>query len=112
MSGAQHSPRTILAKAYRDNGDIGAANYIEAGHDLQPDTQVHLLAIRDALALSTTPSQGLDAATVDERTVVNDVLATLRQYIDDMRYPPDSDSRPRRIAAAEHVIRKLLGDAS
>jgi len=65
MSGAQHSPRAILAKAYRDNGDIGAANYIEAGHDLLPDTQVHLLAIRDALALSTTPSQGLDAATVE-----------------------------------------------
>lgn len=42
--------RAILAKAYRDNGDLGAANYVEAGLDLTPDTQVHLLAIIDALA--------------------------------------------------------------
>jgi len=42
--------RKLLAKAYRDNGDLGAADYIEAGRDLTPDTQIALLAIRDALA--------------------------------------------------------------
>lgn len=64
MSGVERTPRSILAKAYRDNGDLGAANYIAAGHDLLPDTQVHLLAIQDALE-PTTPAQGLDAATIE-----------------------------------------------
>ncbi len=41
--------RQLLAKAYRDNGDIGSANYVEAGHDVTPDTQIALLAILDAI---------------------------------------------------------------
>lgn len=54
------SPRDLLAQAYQDNGDLGAAGYIRSGHDLTPDTQIALLAIKDALALSpqTLPAPG------------------------------------------------------
>lgn len=67
----QPTPRQILAKAYRDNGDIGAANYIEGGSDLLPDTQVHLLAIQDALNLATTRApadlrSALEAETIEK----------------------------------------------
>jgi len=64
------TPRQILAKAYRDNGDIGAANYIEGGSDLLPDTQVHLLAIQDALDFANTRApadlrSALEAETIE-----------------------------------------------
>jgi hypothetical protein len=44
------SARELLAAAYRDNGDFGAAYCIAAGGDLLPDTQIALLAIREALS--------------------------------------------------------------
>ena len=49
-------PRQLLAQAYLDNGDYGSAATIRSGHDLAPDTQIALLAIKDALALAATPT--------------------------------------------------------
>ena len=41
--------RALLAETYRDNGDLGSANYVAAGHDITPDTQIALLAIVTAI---------------------------------------------------------------
>lgn len=38
----------------------------------------------------------------------SEVISTLRQYINDLRYPPSADSAERRIAAAERVIAKVI----
>lgn len=39
--------------------------------------------------------------------IAAEVLATLYQYVDDLRYPPVGDSIERRIKAAEAVIAKV-----
>ncbi len=56
--------RVLLANAYRDNGDLGASHHVLSGFDLTPDTQIALLAIRDALAeTAATPVEaGADVA--------------------------------------------------
>ena len=36
------------------------------------------------------------------------IAGRLRQYIDDLRYPPSADSAERRIAAAEQAIELTL----
>lgn len=38
----------------------------------------------------------------------SEVVSTLRQYINDLRYPPSADSAERRIAAAERAIAKVI----
>lgn len=52
---AKSEARELLAKAYADNGDLGAARYIRGGFDLYPDTRIALLAICDALATRAAP---------------------------------------------------------
>jgi hypothetical protein len=42
------------------------------------------------------------------KEVVDAIVGTLRQYIDDLRYPPNADSTERRIAAAERAIKQAL----
>lgn len=56
--------------------------------------------LRQALSATATPaSDGIPA---------EEVMAMLRQYIDDLRYPPSSDSTERRVAAAERMIAQIF----
>jgi hypothetical protein len=50
VSVVPREPRQLLAQAYLDNGDYGSAATIRSGHDLTPNTQIALLAIKNALA--------------------------------------------------------------
>lgn len=52
-----------------------------------------------------------DCAWADARLMAAspEMLVMLCQYADDLRYPPEGDSRERRLAAVEALIAKATG---
>lgn len=56
-------------------------------------------------------SQSPEVAVANARlcAVAPEMLVMLCQYADDLRYPPEGDSRERRLAAAQALIAKATG---
>lgn len=81
-----------------------AAEFLPALHDevmrLRADLR-HVIDERDA-------TFALMLARVEaQEALLREAMAALHQYISDMRYPPERDSRDRRIAWARATLAKL-----
>jgi hypothetical protein len=96
--------RELLAKAYADTGDLGAARYIRGGFDLYPDTRIALLAICDALSTRAAPP-AMDREAVDDKAV--------SALIKRLENPPFGTEASERLlmAQAARALSTLSADA-